>query len=53
MDYEHVTVVLDDDTIAGIEVSLGPDQTIEDWVEDAVAERYGDGETVETPLDDG
>jgi hypothetical protein len=51
MDYEHVTVVFEDDTIAGIEVHLGPNQTVEDWVEEAVAERYGDGETVDDPLD--
>jgi hypothetical protein len=51
MDYDHVTVVFEDDTIAGIEVHLGPNQTVEDWVEEAVAERYGDGETVDDPLD--
>lgn len=45
-----MTVVLDDDTIAGIEVQLDPNQTVEDWVEDAVARRYGDGETVDDPL---
>lgn len=51
MDYEHVTVVLDDETIEGIEVQLGPDQTVEDFVERAVAERYGDGETVDGAAD--
>lgn len=47
MEYEHVTVVLDDDTVRGIEVRLGPNRTVEDWVEQAVADRYGDGETVD------
>jgi hypothetical protein len=53
MEYEHVTVVLDDDTIAGIEVEVGPGRTVEDFVEEAIAEQYGDGETVDDPVEDG
>lgn len=51
MKYEHVSVVLEDGTIEGIEVQLAPDQTVEDWVERAVANRYGDGRTVGDVLD--
>jgi hypothetical protein len=53
MDYDHVTVVLEDDTIAGIEVHLESGETIEDWIERAVAEKHGDGETVDDEPWDG
>jgi len=53
MDYEHVTVALEDATVADIERRLAPGQTVEDWVERAVAAAHGDGDTVEEPFDDG
>jgi len=49
MDYEHVTVVLEEGTVQGIEGALRPGQTVEDWVEQAVADTYGDGRTVDDP----
>jgi hypothetical protein len=51
MEYEHVPVVLDGVTVAAIEARLGPGETLEDYVEAAVAEVHGDGETVGDPLE--
>jgi hypothetical protein len=51
MNYEHVSVVLDDATVAAIEDRLDPGETLEDWVEAAVADAHGDGDTVGDPLE--